>query len=351
MEQPEDSDLINVLFDLQPDGKTYRCGWLGLHGVVGEQCSFETKELKYKKANRAAHLKNKHQEWRPIAKFLRQMCYRCKALRTANSPTQSQQTILQLTSSAAGGGAAGAAAGAAATEELELPTLNRFSRGLLLNAVRHGIPFHALLGPDWQALFLPYTGCNIPSRWIATGHLKNMAEEKIACTKELLKSIPYLSLVTDIWTSDDKRSYMAIMGLYLDNEWSMQTILIDFVELSGRHTGEAIHSKLNEVCTSFGIDAGKTVVALVTDSASNNLAAIKRWREDLGLRAEIRECGDVTEGLSHVPCVAHMLHNGVNDALEVAELQVCILTLCYIYYHKHYRLVLGCRKYSKRSGL
>ena len=59
--------------------------------------------------------------------------------------------------------------------------------------------------------------------------------------QELLMEIPgKISFTTDIWTSPSTKAFLAITAHYVDKNWKLQNLLIDFVQIFGQHTGENI---------------------------------------------------------------------------------------------------------------
>ena len=49
-----------------------------------------------------------------------------------------------------------------------------------------------------------------------------------------------ISYTIDIWTSPLAKSFLAITAHFMDKEWKLQSILLDFVQIWGPHTGENI---------------------------------------------------------------------------------------------------------------
>jgi hypothetical protein len=49
-----------------------------------------------------------------------------------------------------------------------------------------------------------------------------------------------ISLTIDLWTSSNNKAFVSITAHFINNEWMLQEILIDFGVLSDRHDGENI---------------------------------------------------------------------------------------------------------------
>jgi len=46
-----------------------------------------------------------------------------------------------------------------------------------------------------------------------------------------------ISFTTDIWTSASMKSFLSITAHFIDSEWQLQNIVVDFVQIFGSHTG------------------------------------------------------------------------------------------------------------------
>jgi len=49
-----------------------------------------------------------------------------------------------------------------------------------------------------------------------------------------------ISFTIDIWTSPNVISFLGITGHWIDSNWQLQTLTLDFVKLEGPHSGENI---------------------------------------------------------------------------------------------------------------
>lgn len=109
-----------------------------------------------------------------------------------------------------------------------------------------------------------------------------------------------VALTTDLWTSSSKKPFMAITAHYLGPSRVLESILLDFCYLPYPHTGVVIKNKLLEVMIRFSL-SGK-VTAITTDNAESNIVAM-------------RELPEGPFKVSHVRCVAHVIHLCVTDGL------------------------------------
>ena len=49
-----------------------------------------------------------------------------------------------------------------------------------------------------------------------------------------------LSFTMDIWTSPFAKAFLAITTYYIDKNWKLQNILVDFIQIFGSHSGKNI---------------------------------------------------------------------------------------------------------------
>jgi len=62
-----------------------------------------------------------------------------------------------------------------------------------------------------------------------------------------------ISFTLDTWTSPNALSFLGITGHWVDSNWNMMEILVDFCKLSGPHTGENLADAFIDSCKELGI--------------------------------------------------------------------------------------------------
>ena len=112
--------------------------------------------------------------------------------------------------------------------------------------------------------------------------------------KDELNHASAVCLTTDIWTSRISQSYMTVTCHFIDNSWQPKSYVLETFHLSVSHTAENIASELIRIANEWSIS--EKVVALVTDNASNAVAAAR------------------LTGWKHILCFAHTLNLIVNPA-------------------------------------
>lgn len=113
--------------------------------------------------------------------------------------------------------------------------------------------------------------------------------------KEELAGALYCALTSDIWTSRQALGYITVTCHFIDSSWKLRSMVLSTSHLTNDHTAENIADVLQSIAEEWGID--NKVVAIVTDNASNIVAAVR------------------LSGWKHIPCFAHTLNLVVTDSL------------------------------------
>jgi hypothetical protein len=57
----------------------------------------------------------------------------------------------------------------------------------------------------------------------------------------------------DLWTFPNNKSFVSATGHYIDSNWILQEIVIDFGSISGRHNGANIADGFFNILEDYGI--------------------------------------------------------------------------------------------------
>ena len=88
----------------------------------------------------------------------------------------------------------------------------------------------------------------------------------------LLSTTQYCLITTDIWTAKyQTQGYLSLTCHFIDNEWTLRSIVLTTVTLTTDHSGDDISDTLSELMDQWNIT--DKVVASTTDNASNNIKA------------------------------------------------------------------------------
>ncbi|KAL4556692.1 hypothetical protein LXL04_034848 [Taraxacum kok-saghyz] len=128
--------------------------------------------------------------------------------------------------------------------------------------------------------------------------------------KDLLKSIPKISVTTDMWKSTNhKIEYMVLTGHFVDSNWNLKK-RVSFVHLLPPHRGLEISDNLYNCLKDWRIE--NKIFTISFDNASNNDSAVKILSETFSMVKKL-PCGGK---LFHVRCCAHILNLMVQDGLS-----------------------------------
>ena len=126
----------------------------------------------------------------------------------------------------------------------------------------------------------------------------------------LAKNKSKFSLTYDMWTSRANESYLGITGHYIDEEWNLQSLVLDVLPVTHPHTAERIAEYVAGIIIDYGLE--EKVVSVVTDNSAN---AVESVRELAILHPEWEITGN--------RCMAHILnlvcHAGLKHIGAVIE--------------------------------
>jgi hypothetical protein len=132
------------------------------------------------------------------------------------------------------------------------------------------------------------------------------ASEKI---KNYLKSVEWkVSCTTDVWTAASHESYMVVVAHFVNESFQLDSVILDFVPLPAKHTGEVLASVFETIIDRFGLKS--RLLALTTDNAANNTTMV----------AVLLSHGYLQNPECHIRCMDHVLNLAVRDALKVVSL-------------------------------
>ncbi|KAM9758712.1 E3 SUMO-protein ligase ZBED1-like [Menidia menidia] len=126
-----------------------------------------------------------------------------------------------------------------------------------------------------------------------------------------------VSITVDGWTSCATDSYITVTAHYVNEEWDMQSHVLQTRVFNESHTGVNLAALLQDALREWNL--GEKKPALVTDNARNMLVA--------GAGAEITP---------HVRCVAHTLNLASQKALKVDRVSELLVKVRKVvtYFHK-----------------
>lgn len=155
----------------------------------------------------------------------------------------------------------------------------------------------------------------LPSRTTLTRQLLPQAYEcRLEEVKAEVSTAEYIALTTDTWTSRATESYIAITAHFIDNNFILQSYLLDCCKFSENHTAENLRNQLLVLTKEWNIE--KKICAVVTDNAANIKAAVRMT------------------GWNHFSCFAHSLNLVVQSSVKnINNIQVKVKAIVE-YFHR-----------------
>jgi hypothetical protein len=99
-----------------------------------------------------------------------------------------------------------------------------------------------------------YPEAKLPTANTIKNNIMECYENETKKIQEILQNISgQISYTIDIWTSVSMKAFLAITAHFIDEEWKLQTIVIDFIQIWGSHSGENIKEIFITCLKNFGI--------------------------------------------------------------------------------------------------
>lgn len=138
--------------------------------------------------------------------------------------------------------------------------------------------------------------------------LANKYADAVSTVKKIINEVNYVSVTTDIWTSDSNKAYISLTCHFVYND-KLRSQVLSTNEILGAHTGKNIGDAINVILNDWEI--ADKVVTFVSDNGSNIKCAINQYIQK-----------------HHHPCVAHTLNVCVTDSIKENETFNLILKKC-----------------------
>lgn len=127
----------------------------------------------------------------------------------------------------------------------------------------------------------------------------------------LITDIPgMVSLTTDAWSSRLYKGYLSAMLHWIDKQWMLEHVLLDFVRFSTPHKGATTSTLRFEILSNWNLLL--KIRAVTTDNASDMCSAFLKFNDMLNIRKNTtRWLFDI-----HVRFIAHVINLAVSDCLK-----------------------------------
>ncbi|CAB4421281.1 unnamed protein product [Rhizophagus irregularis] len=135
--------------------------------------------------------------------------------------------------------------------------------------------------------------------------IMDLYENNVNKVKESFKNIRGKIFFTiDIWTSPSSKSFLSLTAHYINNDWKLRNVLVDFIQIFGKHTGENIKNTFMTGISKLSLQ--NKIMGITTDNAANNLTFIDALAKD----------NSFFQKENHFRCFAHVINLCVQDILK-----------------------------------
>ena len=166
---------------------------------------------------------------------------------------------------------------------------------------------------DMMSLVRP--GLSIPSRnTVKRRVMDEFQDKKVEMIDFFDKLDSKVSFTTDCWTSPNSIAFMGITAHFIDTDWNVCAMTLDFLPIPSKHTGDCLAESFLSTLKTFKLE-NKTL-AITLDNASNN---------DTFIRALDLDKENSFQSFHHIRCFAHVLNLGAQDALAVIEVELKVV--------------------------
>lgn len=149
-----------------------------------------------------------------------------------------------------------------------------------------------------------YTPCS--RNYLSQTLIPNMYERVRNCVFKLVDVVPYVSITTDLWSSQAQDSYLSLTGHWIDDSWERKEGCFHAQPFNERHTGEHIKNIVTGCVEKWQL-AGKLHLVL-RDNGRNFVAGLRD--------AEIPNVGCLAHTLQLVVKEGVLAQRGVEDLLS-----------------------------------
>nr|XP_017251921.1 PREDICTED: zinc finger BED domain-containing protein RICESLEEPER 2-like [Daucus carota subsp. sativus] len=134
--------------------------------------------------------------------------------------------------------------------------------------------------------------------------------EKVKAMSLMESNKSRIAITTDLWTaSNQKKGYMAVTAHFIDDSWTLHSVIMRFIYVPCPHTKDALCENLVDCLVDWNLDKKNSCVTV--DNCSTNDAMIESVLERLDTSSLL-----AGGSLFHMRCSAHILNLIVKDGLD-----------------------------------
>jgi len=120
----------------------------------------------------------------------------------------------------------------------------------------------------FRLLFASQTDVDVPSANTTKREIMRCRREKAEQLGDRLRNVDSKTSVTfDCWTWPNVKAFLEITAHYIDDDWVLRSLVLDFVPLLGQHSGEDLCDAF--VATGDRLGVPLKLLSVTTDNAAN----------------------------------------------------------------------------------
>ena len=149
-------------------------------------------------------------------------------------------------------------------------TQEEFREMLAEAIIKHNLPFNFV---EYEGIRKVFSYLNSDVKHISKNTSKvdilKLYKKEKDDVKNKLKSIPgRICLTSDLWTSIISEGYICPTAHYVDENWKLKNIILNFCHIPPPHMGTLSLEKILSFLKEWGIE--KKIFSITLDNASNN---------------------------------------------------------------------------------
>ncbi|PTQ26406.1 hypothetical protein MARPO_1944s0001, partial [Marchantia polymorpha] len=160
---------------------------------------------------------------------------------------------------------------------------------------------------------------SLPSRQTLTRSLSDHFERALLQIRSTIDSIKgAIALTLDCWSSRVMRGYMVIIVHWIDEEWKLQSVVLEFCYFPPPHNQHTTSDLILSVVKDYNM--WSKIKAITSDSGGEMPPAMVIVRENLNDQYSLR----LEDGF-HIRCICHVINRVVCDATHFIKKEVQML--------------------------
>lgn len=169
-------------------------------------------------------------------------------------------------------------------------------------------PFTFIESPNIRALLRPEIG-PLSANTLKRTTIECYKEEGERIADQVRNAGTKISVTLDCWTSPNTNAFLGVTAHYIDDDWTLRSLVLACIPLLGEHSGEDLCEAFTAKCDQLALLPN--LLGVTTDNAANInrfLALFERVCQDKGIAFDKKE--------QHARCLAHVINLAVQALLR-----------------------------------